>query len=139
MYRLNDTWSKDEKQCIRFLSIKDNVLRTKLMDTNDISVLKEKPYPLVYVPQFWGVIVGLGDFVFLRFLNGLIDVCVDTLVTSGPISEPELESSSILTNKIIPTATKGSLALVRIQLEHHGEREDLIYPLRQCDSWFVCI
>ena len=61
---------------------------------------------------------------------------IDCLVTCGPISETALQSDSVITPPQSSIATREKLALVRIQFAYR-EREDLIYPIEQCNSWFV--
>ena len=67
------------------------------------------------------------------------DILLDTMVTCGPISERALQSSSVITYKPSSTSTRNNLALVRIQFDFQDEREDLIYPINQCNSWIVSL
>ena len=58
-YRLTKTADRDPFQCIRLLEgheVKSYV------STPDESFLGKKTQHLLYVPQFWGIIVGLGRF-----------------------------------------------------------------------------
>ena len=88
---------------------------------------------LVYVPQLWGVIAGLGMWI-LRLSISLL-TAIDTLITYGPIDHDMLRFSAM---KIYtPRPDDYQLSLVRIRFKYQGRPEDLIWPIIQCDSWFV--
>lgn len=60
-YRLNNTTERDKFQCVGLL--KDHKVRSCVKTSNEgekRSLLDNKKQLLLYVPQFWGVIVGLG-------------------------------------------------------------------------------
>ncbi len=60
---------------------------------------------------------------------------VDTLITYGPIDEKMLRGSAMEITDYTPRPDK--LSLVRIRFTYQGRHEDLIWPIIQCDSWFV--
>lgn len=62
-YRLNNTTDRDKFQCLRLLE--DHKVRSCVNDSDEYdrcSTLGKKAQLLLYVPQFWGIIVGLGIF-----------------------------------------------------------------------------
>ena len=61
----------------------------------------------------------------------------DTLISSGPIDEVALKSSVIKFTESTPQPMTHCLSFVRILFEYQNRQEDLIYPVIQCDSWFV--
>ena len=137
-YRLNKTTDRDEYQCISMLK-------------NLNSTEQEKPEPekrkrrgcrlqtitdLVYVPQLWGVIAGLGMWILRLSIYRL--TAVDTLVTSGPIEDATLRGSAMkIATDYTSRPDNYQLSLVRIRFTYQGRHEDLIWPIIQCDSWFV--
>ena len=66
-YRLNNTTDRDRFQCLRLL--KGDKLRSCLTtpDQDDKnSLVGKETQQLLYVPQFWGVIVGLGTLLSVK-------------------------------------------------------------------------
>lgn len=62
-YRLNNTTDQDPFQCINLLKGHEVRAHVKTLDEEDKSrLLAKKSQQLLYVPQFWGIIVGLGMF-----------------------------------------------------------------------------
>lgn len=61
----------------------------------------------------------------------------DTLISSGPIDEAALRSSAMNITESIPRPLGHTLSLVRILFKYQNRQEDLIYPVTQCNSWFV--
>ena len=60
-YRLNKTTDRDKFQCVRLLKGREVESYIKLSDEGDRSNLSGKQtQQLLYVPQLWGIIVGLG-------------------------------------------------------------------------------
>ena len=59
-YRLNKTIERDEKQCIRLLDGKGVTSSIAVQAGDEISIPAKGTQHLVYVPQLWGVIIGLG-------------------------------------------------------------------------------
>ncbi|CAD6592999.1 MAG: hypothetical protein ASARMPRED_006874 [Alectoria sarmentosa] len=119
-YRLNNTTNRDKFQCIRLL--KDHEVRSCVNDGDEgdkSSPQAEKTQLLLYVPQFWGIIVGL-----------------DTMITSGPLNDRSLLGSAIKIEDRKPPPTGYQLSLVRILFYRQNRLEDLIYPISQCNSWF---
>ena len=57
-YRLNNTIDRDEKQCITWLKAK--ALRSCVDDHETKSLSGRKAGELIFVPQFWGMIVSPG-------------------------------------------------------------------------------
>ena len=63
----------------------------------------------------------------------------DTLITSGPLDDRSLLGSAIRSeNRKLPPAGC-QLSLVRILFYCQSRLEDLIYPVSQCNSWFVSL
>ena len=62
---------------------------------------------------------------------------VDTLITYGPIDDAMLRGSAMKITDYTPRPDKYQLSLVRIRFTYQGRHEDLIWPIIQCDSWFV--
>ena len=61
-YRLNRTVERDKDQCIRLLHGKN---LTSCIDAPDIETAhfnSGKTKELIYVPQLWGLIIGLSKF-----------------------------------------------------------------------------
>ena len=90
---------------------------------------------LVYVPQLWGVIAGLGMWILRPLVYWL--TAVDTLITYGPIDDDMLRGSAMKISDHVPRPDNYQLSLVRIRFTYQGRDEDLIWPVIQCDSWFV--
>ena len=66
-YRLNNTSDRDRFQCLRLL--KGDKLKSCINapDQDDKNSLSGKEIQqLLYVPQFWGVIVGLGTLLSVK-------------------------------------------------------------------------
>ena len=62
-YRLNNTTDRDLFQCIKLLKGHEVRAYVETLDGEDESrFLAKKSQQLLYVPQFWGIIVGLGKF-----------------------------------------------------------------------------
>ena len=60
-YRLNNTTERDQFQCIRLLKAHEVRSYVKPSDGDDGSgIWGKKTQQLLYVPQFWGIIIGLG-------------------------------------------------------------------------------
>ena len=59
-YRLNKTTERDKFQCIRLLT--DHEVSSCLEFPDEGGLLGQKTQLLLYVPQFWGMIIGLGKF-----------------------------------------------------------------------------
>ena len=59
-YRLNKTKDRDKLQCVRWLKVEklDPCLNAPKEDMQMLS--KKKVNELFFVPQFWGLIIGLG-------------------------------------------------------------------------------
>ena len=138
-YRLNNTTNRDKFQCIRLL--KDHEVRSCVNDGDEgdkSSPQAEKTQLLLYVPQFWGIIVGLG-MDFRKKRNSFLDMAklLDTMITSGPLNDRSLLGSAIKIEDRKPPPTGYQLSLVRILFYRQNRLEDLIYPISQCNSWFV--
>ena len=138
-YRLNKTIDRDEYQCISMLEKVNSTEQEKLeqgmpeWQKRKRRVCRRKTAEnLVYVPQLWGVIAGLGMWI-LRLSIYLL-TAVDTLITYGPIDDAMLWGSAM---KISDQPDNYQLSLVRIRFTYQGRHEDLIWPIIQCDSWFV--
>ena len=63
----------------------------------------------------------------------------DTLITSGPLNDRCLLGSAIKSEHHMPPPTEFQLSLVRILFYCGSRLEDLIYPVSQCNSWFVSL
>ena len=61
----------------------------------------------------------------------------DTLVSNGPIDEIALQGPAMTVADGITRPDGYALSLVRISFTYQNRREDLIYPVIHCDSWFV--
>ena len=59
-YRLNKTTDRDKKQCIRLLTNKAVSSSDVARKARRISLPFQETGQLVYVPQLWGVLIGLG-------------------------------------------------------------------------------
>lgn len=59
-YRLNKTNNRDKDQCIKLL--KSHIIKSSInaSDQEKNTLSKEVSEEVVYVPQLWGLIVGLG-------------------------------------------------------------------------------
>ena len=62
---------------------------------------------------------------------------VDTMITCGPIEDTVLRSSAIQMTEPGSASEGNKLSLVLILFTDQGRLEDLMYPIEQCDSWFV--
>ena len=66
-YRLNNTKDRDHFQCIKLLKSHEVRAYVTTSDGEDRSrIPAKKTQQLLYVPQFWGIIVGLGMFLSER-------------------------------------------------------------------------
>ena len=82
--------------------------------------------------------VSLLDLVCaFEFLFVLGLTAKDTLITNGPIDKLALQGSAMKIESSLPRPVGYRLSLVRILFTYQNRREDLIYPVIQCDSWFV--
>lgn len=61
----------------------------------------------------------------------------DALISNGPIDEFALQGPAMNISEAISRPIGYTLSLVRILFTYQHRREDLIYPIIQCDSWFV--
>ena len=59
-YRLHQTIDRDDQQCIRMLSGKEVELSIAKHAGDEVAIPKKGTRNLIYVPQLWGVVVGLG-------------------------------------------------------------------------------
>ena len=141
-YRLNKTIDRDEYQCISMLEKVNSAEQEKLeqgmpeWQKRKRRLCRRKTGDnLVYVPQLWGVIAGLGMWILRLSIYRL--TAVDTLITYGPIDDAMLRGSAMKISDHIPRPDKHQLSLVRIRFTYQGRHEDLIWPIIQCDSWFV--
>ena len=137
-YRLNKTIDRDEYQCISMLK---EVNSTKQEEPEREKRKRRGCRPktvkeVVYVPQLWGVIAGLGMWI-LRLSISLL-TAIDTLITYGSIDHYMLQGSAMkIETDYTPRPEIYQLSLVRIRFTYQGRPEDLIWPIIQCDSWFV--
>lgn len=66
-YRLHNTTERDHFQCIKLLKGPEIGAYVKTLDGEDKSMFTaKKTQQLLFVPQFWGIIVGLGMFLSER-------------------------------------------------------------------------
>ena len=63
-YRLNNTTDRDHFQCIKLL--KGHEVRAYVNGEDMSHFPAKKSQQLLYVPQFWGIIIGLGMFLTER-------------------------------------------------------------------------
>lgn len=61
----------------------------------------------------------------------------DTLISNGPIDGVALQGPAMNIAETISRPIGYTLSLIRILFTYQNRREDLIYPIIQCDSWFV--
>ena len=141
-YRLNKTKDRDEYQCISMLEKVDSTEQEKIeqgmpeWQKRKRRVCRRKTdEDLVYVPQLWGVIAGLGMWIPGPSVYWL--TAVDTLITYGPIDDDMLRGPAMKISDHVPRPDNYQLSLVRIRFTYQGRHEDLIWPVIQCDSWFV--
>ena len=59
-YRLNETQGRDELQCVRWLKPEKLEACVTAFEGDKEKLSKKKVEELFFVPQFWGLIVGLG-------------------------------------------------------------------------------
>ena len=64
---------------------------------------------------------------------------LDTLITSGPLNDRSLLGSAIMSKDREPPPAGCQLSLVRILFYCQSRLEDLMYPISQCNSWFVSL
>ena len=138
-YRLNNTIDRDKFQCVRLL--KGHEVRSCLnipSGGEKSSLSGQEAQLLLYVPQFWGMIVGLG-MNFRKKQDQLLNIAklADTMITSGPLNDRSLLGSAIKIEGRKPPHTGYQLSLVRILFYCQSRLEDLMYPISQCNSWFV--
>ena len=136
-YRLNKTIDRDEYQCISLLK---EVNSTEQEEPEREKRKRRLCCPkavedLVYVPQLWGVIAGLGMCILRLLVYRL--TAVDTFMTYGPIYDAMLRGPAMEITNYISRPDNYQLPLVRIRFTYQGRYEDLIWPILQCDSWFV--
>lgn len=136
-YRLNKTIDRDEYQCISMLEKVNSTEQGKpeWQKRKRWVGRRKTDENLVYVPQLWGVIAGLGTWILRLSIYRL--TAVDTLITYGPIDDAMLRGSAMKISNYIPRPDNYQLSLVRIRFTYQGRHEDLIWPIIQCDSWFV--
>ena len=73
-YRLNNTTDRDHFQCISMLKGSEVRTHVKTLDRDSNSdSLGKKTQQLLYVPQFWGIIIGLGTL-FCNQWNSLLNM-----------------------------------------------------------------
>lgn len=118
-YRLHRTDDRDRYQCISLLKSGTVATSINTSDKGRQGRSRSAIENLVFVPQLWGVIDGL-----------------DTLISSGPIDRETLRGSALDITESISRPVGYTLSLVRILFKYQNRREDLIYPVIQCDSWF---
>ena len=119
IYRLNDTYERDQIQSIRMLTCK-SVRSCIEADESDIRRISPKLRDeLIYVPQLWALIIGL-----------------DRLMTFGSISDKSLQGRSVAMHEDMDPQVKKSCFLVRVRFEAQGRAESMTYPVEQCASWF---
>ena len=137
-YHLNETTDRDNHQCITWLqpeklrkyitAIGSDSTSGQSLDAWSLMGLRSRlkqwhsldnPVELFYVPQYWGLIVGL-----------------DNLITSSTCSDEDLRGGRIdlSRNAIHDRAT--SFSLLRILFDRKHCLEELVFPLDQCDSYF---
>ena len=61
----------------------------------------------------------------------------DVMVTSTPLSEGDLRGT-LLAIKPTTVETQSKPAIIRINLEYDGKKEPFVYPVDQCNWYFVC-
>lgn len=135
-YRLHKTKDRDDLQCIKWLKLgqhQSDVTETGKVSLKGTGIQKpkrllsrlhqwsspEKPKELFYVPQYWGLIVGL-----------------DNLITSSICGVEELRGTKIATPTTLVHENINTLSLVRILFYRESCLEELVFPLEQCDSFF---
>jgi hypothetical protein len=61
----------------------------------------------------------------------------DIMVTSAPLSKEDLRGT-LLAIKRTTVETLSKPAIIRINLEYDGKKEPFVYPVDQCNWYFVC-
>ena len=79
----------------------------------------DNPEELFYVPQYWGLIVGL-----------------DNLITSSTCGDEDLRGGRIDLTRDAINDRATSFSLLRILFYRNHCLEELVFPLDQCDSYF---
>lgn len=59
------------------------------------------------------------------------------MITCGPVSDAALQGSAIKITRGEAPSDASRLSLVRILFTYEDKLEDLIYPVDQCNSFFV--
>ena len=59
------------------------------------------------------------------------------MITCGCIGETALQGSAIKVTNDSLLSSKAQLSLVQILFIYQNRLEDLVYPINQCNSWFV--
>lgn len=136
-YRLNQTVERDRSQCVSTLDGETLRACVEAPKKDTIHLSRKKTEELIYVPQLWAVIMGLGR---RRVPYHRKDVLTlkDRMVTAGPISGLALRGSAVTLKDDAKTSQMDQCSFVRISFLHRGMLEELTYPLGQCASWFVC-
>jgi hypothetical protein len=117
-YRLEATDARDQDQSITKLTRREvNTCIRPSFNYARQDINNNKSKPIIHVPQLWCL-----------SLNG------DVMVTSGCISETDLQGSFVMTREM-PQASHGP-PLVRILLDHSSKQHSFLYPTDQCDWWF---
>ena len=119
IYRLNDTSERDQSQSIRMLSPSHLQSCIDIVRAEDTGLSRTVDDEMIYVPQFWAVILGL-----------------DRLMTYGPISDTSLQGRDIQLRETITAGDGKRCSLVRIHFRNQQRVENLTYPIQQCASWF---
>jgi hypothetical protein len=121
-YRLEATDVRDQDQSITKLTRREvNTCIRPPFNYTGQGMNNNKSKPIIHVPQLW-----------------CLSLSGDVMVTSGCISETDLQGSSVMTretNVQMPQAGRGP-PLVRILLDHSGKQHPFLYPTDQCDWWF---
>ena len=60
------------------------------------------------------------------------------MITSGPLSEHELHSSSLTTSEIDLQRSEPGPSVIRINLAFDKREDYFLYPTDSCESYFVC-
>lgn len=118
-YRLNETVERDNAQCIRMLDADslNSCIKAPWAETSHLT--QKVTDELIYVPQLWGLILGL-----------------DHMVTAGPISDQALQGSAFVLRDSAEPSVAHKCAFVRISFMNCGMPEDVTFPIDQCASWF---
>ena len=121
-YRLEATDARDQDQSITKLTRRE--VNTCIRPSSNYAgqdINNNKSKPIIHIPQLW-----------------CLSLSGDVMVTSGCISETDLQGSSVMTRETkvqTPQPGRGP-PLVRILLDHSGKQHPFLYPTDQCDWWF---